>query len=58
MQKHTLLTNDTRPFFMDKHSSIDINNMEDFIAAEDYLNKEKCVVASIKKTKHECEIGT
>ncbi|MDT8303902.1 MAG: acylneuraminate cytidylyltransferase family protein [Sedimentisphaerales bacterium] len=48
MQKHTLLTNNTRPFIMDKHRSIDINNMEDFIAAEDYLNKENCEV-SIKK---------
>lgn len=48
IQKHTLLTNNTRPFFMDKHRSIDINNMDDFIAAEDYLNKENCE-ASIKK---------
>jgi N-acylneuraminate cytidylyltransferase len=49
IQKHTLLTNNTRPFFMDKHRSIDIDNMEDFIAVKNYLNKEKCVVTSINK---------
>jgi CMP-N-acetylneuraminic acid synthetase len=58
MQKHTLLTNNTRPFFMDKHRSIDIDNIEDLIAAENFLNKEKCVTAAIQKNKHEHEINT
>ena len=37
VKSQSLLTDDTKPFFMDEPRSIDIDNIEDLQAAEDYL---------------------
>ena len=39
MQTQTLLTNNTKPFFMEKERSIDIDNIKDLKTAESHLSK-------------------
>lgn len=44
MQTHSLLTNDTRPFSMDKQKSIDIDTIEDLKAAAEF--NQRCLLNS------------
>lgn len=39
MQTHSLLTDNTKPFFMDKQKSIDIDSVDDLRVAENYLEQ-------------------
>ena len=44
METHCLLTDDTKPFFMDKQKSIDIDTIEDLKAAAEF--NQRCLLNS------------